>query len=84
MADGLQDLAGRRARRQFGQQLVDRPEPDDEVVAVVAVAQDGVEPRQVAGVAGDDPAAPFEPGSQRDGVERRARPGIDEDGGIGG
>ena len=40
---------------QLGQELVDGPEPDDEVVAVVAVAEDGVEPGQVRGVALDDP-----------------------------
>ena len=58
--------------------FVDRPEPDHKVVAVVTVTEDRVESGQVTRVAGDDPVAPFEPGPQRDGVERRARPGIDE------
>ena len=45
--------------RQLGEQRVDGPEADHEVVAVVAVAQDRVEPGQVGGVAlDDDPAAP--------------------------
>jgi hypothetical protein len=83
MADRLEDLARRRARRQLGQQLVDRAESDDQVVSVVAVAQDRVEPGQVSRVASDDPAAAREPRAQRDRVERHIRPGVDENDGIG-
>jgi hypothetical protein len=83
MADRLEDLAGRGARRQIREQLVDRAEADDEVVSVIAVAQDRIETGQVTGVASDDPAAPMEPVSQCNGVERNARPGIDADIGIG-
>ena len=43
MADGPQQLAGGRLGGQLREQRVDGPEADDEVVAVVAVAEDGVE-----------------------------------------
>ena len=64
MADGPQQLAGRRVGRQVGEHRLDGAEPDDEVVAVVTVAQHRIEPGQLARVAlDDDPAA------------ARARPG---------
>jgi hypothetical protein len=36
------------------------PEPDDEVVAVIAVTEDGIESRQVRRMPFDDPAAALE------------------------
>ncbi len=71
VTDGSEDLAGRRLGRQIREQLVDGPEPDDEVVAVVAVAEDRVESGQLALVPSDDPAATRETGAQRGGIDRR-------------
>ena len=75
MPDRLEELAGRCLGGQIGQQLVDRPEADDEVVAVVAVAENRVEPGQARAWRRDDPSAASEPGPQRDGVERSADAG---------
>ena len=52
MPDRPEEVARRRVSGQFGQQLVDRPEADDEVVAVVAVAENGVELGRARGRAG--------------------------------
>jgi len=64
MADGPEDLAGRRLWRQLGEQLVDGPEPDPEVVAVVAIAEDRIEPGQLLLMSDDDPFAARQAGPQ--------------------
>ena len=46
MADGPQQLPGERVGGQLAEHVVDGSEPDDEVVAVVAVAENRVEPGQ--------------------------------------
>ena len=73
--DRPQDVAGRGLGGQIGQQVVDRAEADDEVVAVVAVAQHSVEPGEARRMAGDDRPAAGEPGTQPRGVEDRSTPG---------
>ena len=82
VADGLKDLARRRGVGQLGQELADRSEPDHEVVAVVAVAEDRVEPGQMARMPGDHPVAPFEAGPEI--ADTGAPPSVEVHGGIGG
>jgi len=72
MPDGAQELSGRGRRWQLVEELVDRPEPDREVVAVVAVAEHRVEPGQRRGVAVDRPPRTPEAGAQAFGIDRGA------------
>ena len=65
VAHGPQQDAGRRVGGQLGQELVDGAEADDEVVAVIPVAEHGVQPGQVRAVALDDPTAAGERGADR-------------------
>jgi hypothetical protein len=69
--DGLQQLPGECPRVEFVQQLLHRPEPDREVVTVVAVAQDRIEACQALGVPVDREACAQEAGTQGVGVDRR-------------
>ena len=48
--DGSQQLAGRSLGWQLSQKPLDRPEAGREVVAVIAVAEDCIEPSQIGGV----------------------------------
>ncbi len=58
VAYGPEQLAGRRFWGQVIEHHLDGPEADDQVVSVVAVAEDRVEPGQVSGMSlDDDPAA---------------------------
>ncbi len=50
MADRAQEIARGRIVREVDQQVVHRAKPDDQVVAVIAVAEDRVESRQVGGM----------------------------------
>ena len=45
VADGAEDLAGRCLGRQVVEHLIHGAQPDHEVVAVVAITEDRVEPR---------------------------------------
>ena len=73
MAHGPQQLPGECLVRQLRQQRIDRPEADHEVVAVVAVAEDRVEPGEVGGVPlDDDPAAPQRRAQRVAAIDRRA------------
>ena len=54
MAYRPQQLAGECLHRELDQQLLDRPEADREVVAVVPVAEDGIQLGERDGVAIDD------------------------------
>jgi hypothetical protein len=53
MPDGPKQLTWCGVGRQLGEQEFDRSEARREVVAVVAIAEDGIEPRQVRGATVD-------------------------------
>ena len=76
VADRAQHLAGRGLGGQLGQHLVDRSEADDEVVAVVPVAEDRIESCQLTLVARDDPPAAGEAGANGGGIDRWSVPGV--------
>ena len=50
VTNGPQQLAGQGLGRQLVEQRLDRPKSDDQVVAVVAIAKDRIEPGQPVGV----------------------------------
>jgi hypothetical protein len=62
MADRAEEVAGQRLGRKLSEELLDRPETGREIVAVVAVAKDGVESGQAGRVAIDSPSSPVEGG----------------------
>jgi hypothetical protein len=70
VADGAEQLTRRALGRQLGERPVNRPEPDDEVVPVVAVAQGRVEPGEVVGMPLGRDATPLERGSDGAGIDR--------------
>jgi hypothetical protein len=69
--NGPKQFPGRRFVGQLRQELLDRPKPGRKVVAVIAVAEDGVEPRQVGGVAVDRAADADQGRPDPRGVERQ-------------
>lgn len=78
VADGAEQVPRRRLGRKLGEELVDRPESRREVVAVVPVAEDGVEPRQRRGMPLDRSEGAPEPGPEVsciDPFDRRRRRG---------
>jgi hypothetical protein len=70
MADRAQQLPGERLLGQLGEQLFDRPEANREVVAMVPVAEDGVESGQRGGVAIDDLSRPRQAAPERRAVDQ--------------
>jgi hypothetical protein len=82
VADGLEDLARRRGLGQLSQEFRDGSQPDDQVVAVIAVTEDRVESGQVARVTGDHPVTSVEAGPEIAGTGTLRR--VDGRGGIGG
>src|SRR5882762_7079379 len=64
MSDGAQQLAWAGVSRVGGEQIPNRLEPDRHVVAVVAITQDRVQPRQVLMVSVDCCGTPLEVGAQ--------------------
>jgi hypothetical protein len=76
MADRAEQVAGQRLNRKLSQELLDRPETGREIVAVVAVAEDGVESGQCGRVAIDRPSGSVEGGPKvrgSDPLDRRGR-----------
>ena len=59
-----QDLPRPGSGRQRREQVVHGTEPDHEVVAVITIAEDRIQPRQIGRVSGDDAAAPGNRDSQ--------------------
>jgi hypothetical protein len=70
--DGSQQFPGKRLVGHLGEQLFDGPEAGREVVAVIAVAEERVEPRQRRRVAVDGPTSTEEAGPDPGGVDGSA------------
>jgi hypothetical protein len=70
VANGPKQFAGPGLGRQLVEQLVDRPEPDRQVLAVIPVAEHGVEARKPRLVAVDNAVALAQGGAHRGSVER--------------
>jgi hypothetical protein len=68
MTDRTQQLPGAGLGRKLVEHGIDRAEPDDEVVAVVAVAEDRVQPGEVRGVTLHDSTTAAECAANRAGV----------------
>ena len=71
--DRPEEVAGRRLGRELSEELLDGPESGREVVAVVAVAEDGVEPGQRGGMAVDGPPGAMQGGPKIGGVDAFGR-----------
>jgi hypothetical protein len=69
--DRPQQLAGSRLGGKLREKLLDGPEAGREVVAVIAVAEDGVETGQVGGVTVDGASHPDQAGPKALGGESR-------------
>ncbi len=69
VSDGPQHFAGRRAPGKIREHRVDGTEADHQVVAVVTVAEDRIEPGQVAGMPLDHRTTAIEGSADRDRID---------------
>jgi hypothetical protein len=69
MADSSEQLTWRGVGRQAFEHGLDRAEPDEQVVAVIAIPKDRVEPRQMRGVALDHRPTAVQGSPHRCGVD---------------
>lgn len=71
VSDGPNEIAGTGVGRQLREEFFDGAESGREVVAVVTVAEDGIETRQGGGMAVHCLAGATKPGPQVGGIDRR-------------
>ncbi len=78
MSDGPQQFSGPGIQGQVQQGCVHGPKPDHQIVPMISIAKDRVQPRQIGGMTGDHDPAALEGGTQGRSVHGRG--GLDGDG----